>query len=160
MVFLRDLKIFIILQSLCLASSLIKFIWTNASTAMDSLPLASNLSNKFRGRPRTRVVEPSSSENSVSVEASHSEDEMQIVRPDSSDDESLSGAESGKSDDQENVQINSGGYVETHSDSDADEERSGNEDNASSEKKPRRRVLRRKKNQSTKPVLARNKEGK
>lgn len=133
---------------------------------MDSLPLAANLGNKFRGRPRTRVVEPSvfvesSSENSVSVEASHSEDEMQIVRADSSDDESLSGAESGKSEDQENVQINSsGGYIETHSDSDADEERSGNEENGVSEKKPRRRVLRRKKNQAPKPALPRSKEGK
>ncbi|CAG7822666.1 unnamed protein product [Allacma fusca] len=122
-------------QSLYLASALIKFIWTNATAALDSLPINANMTSKFRGRTRTRVVEPSSSENSV-------------VAPDSTDDDSLSGVESGKSDDPDNVQLSSGGYIETHSDSDADEERSGNEETGGG-KKPKRKILRRKKNQNT-----------
>jgi hypothetical protein len=67
----------------------------------------------------------------------------------SSSDDSLSedgdGSQSGKSNDPDSVQLSSSGYVETHSDSDADEERSGNEENVpSTSKKPKRKVLRRK----------------
>jgi len=64
-----------------------------------------------------------------------------------SDDDSVevSGGESGKSEDQENVLVSSSGYVDSHSDSDADAEKSGNEDTP---KKPRRRVLRRRKSVS------------
>jgi ubiquitin carboxyl-terminal hydrolase 34 len=68
-----------------------------------------------------------------------------VVTQDSSDEDSLSAGDSVKSEDQENLQVSSSGYVETHSDSDADGERSGNEETP---KKGKRKVLRRKKGQS------------
>jgi len=72
----------------------------------------------------------------------------QVVSRDSSDEDSLSGGESGKSDDPDNVQLSSSGYIETHSDSEADAERSGDEDGA---KKGKKKVLKRRKGQQ-KPI--------
>lgn len=70
-----------------------------------------------------------------------------VVSQDSSDDDSVGGSneESGKSEENENLQVSSSGYVESHSDSDADEEKSGNEDSPNG---PKRRVLRRRKSKS------------
>jgi len=153
-----------------------------------------------RSKLRARVEEITSSDNSISVEASHSDDDLpvifatrkrlkvhrnetdvitnffflyylqisrarekhlkrmlpdslpchyktshlcKVVTPDSSDeDESLSPGCSGKSDDPDNAHLSSSGYVETHSDSDADGERSGTEETP---KKIKRKVFRRKK---------------
>jgi len=62
-----------------LASALLKFIWTNAAAAIEEQHAnIGTVGIKGRGRQRARVVELSSSENSVSIEASHSEDEAQV----------------------------------------------------------------------------------
>jgi len=80
--------IFCYFQSLYLASALLKFIWTNA--ALGTIPPATLAANvgQHKNQRRLRqgngqgnakfIAEISSSENSVSVDASHSDDEIQV----------------------------------------------------------------------------------
>ena len=56
-------------------------MWNNAAAALNSPLAVSTPIGKFRELgERSRLVELSSSENSVSIEASHSEDEIQQVK--------------------------------------------------------------------------------